>query len=64
MFTQSLSRFRIQQSYIVDGAIKSQIFEKPYFSNNANGPRNNFAIIMNIDNIEEWLHKRVVKYFR
>jgi hypothetical protein len=57
VFTQSLSRFGIQQSYFIDDAVKTQIFEKPYYSDNVNGLSNNFANIMNIDDIYRWLDK-------
>ncbi len=65
VFMQSLSRFGIKQSYFIDNAIKTQIFEKTFFLDNINELRNSFKNLMNSEEIYDWLEKvNYIHYFR
>lgn len=63
VFTSSLSRFQIQQSFFVDDAIKTQIFEKHYFADNVYGLQNTFANVMNTEDVYDWLSNVYLNLF-
>ncbi len=64
VFTECLNRLKIHQRYFINQTVENKIFRKRFFSNNAEGLKNSFEIIMDNYILYEWLDKIYLNIFQ